>query len=52
MRKVGVKEVVLEVVPGASHMFDLLKPLGTEDLGSEWQSVVAGLQFLESHVKF
>jgi acetyl esterase/lipase len=52
MRKAGVKEVVLEVVPGVGHMFDLLKPLGTEDLGSEWQSVVAGLQFLESHVKF
>lgn len=51
MRKVGVKEIALEVVPGAGHMFDMLKPLGTEDLGSEWQSVVAGLQFLESHVK-
>ena len=51
MRKAGIKEVVLEVVPGVGHMFDLLKPLGTEDLGSEWQSVVAGLQFLASHVK-
>ena len=51
MRNAGVKEVVLEVVPDAGHMFDMLKPLGTEDLGSEWQSVVAGLQFLESHVK-
>lgn len=51
MRKAGVKEVVVEVVPGVGHMFDLLKPLGAEDLGSEWQSVVAGLQFLKDHVK-
>lgn len=51
MRKAGVKEVELEVVPGVGHMFDLLKPLGTEYLGSEWQSVVAGMQFLEDHVK-
>jgi acetyl esterase/lipase len=47
----GVKEVVVEVVPGVGHMFDLLKPLGTEDLGSEWQAVVRGLQFLKNHVK-
>jgi acetyl esterase/lipase len=51
MRKVGVKEVVVEIVPRVGHMFDLLKPLGAEDLGSEWQSVVAGLQFLKDHVK-
>lgn len=50
MRKAGVKEVKLEIVPGVGHMFDLLKPLGTEDLGSEWQSVVAGMQFLKNHV--
>ena len=51
MRKVGVKEVVLEAVPGAGHMFDLLKPLGAGDFGSEWQAVVEGLRFLESRVK-
>jgi acetyl esterase/lipase len=51
MREVGVKEVLVEIVPGVGHMFDLLKPLGSEDLGSEWQSVVAGLQFLRDHVK-
>lgn len=49
-RSAGVKEVSLEVVPDVGHMFDLLKPLGTEDLGSEWQSVVKGLQFLKDHL--
>lgn len=51
MNTAGIKEVVVKVVPGVGHMFDLLKPLGTEDLGSEWQAVVEGLQFLASHVK-
>ena len=52
MREVGLKEVMVEIVPGVGHMFDLLKPLGAEDLGSEWQSVVAGLKFLKDHVKY
>lgn len=50
IRNAGVKEFSLEIVPGVGHMFDLLKPLGTEDLGSEWQTVVSGLQFLKDHV--
>jgi pimeloyl-ACP methyl ester carboxylesterase len=51
MRDAGVREVVVKVVSGVGHMFDLLKPLGAEDLGSEWQAVVDGLQFLKDHVQ-
>lgn len=51
MQAAGVKEVVVKAVPGVGHMFDLLKPLGAGDFGSEWQAVVEGLQFLESRVK-
>jgi hypothetical protein len=41
----------VKTVPGAGHLFDLLKPLGAEDFGSEWQAVVDGMQFLKDHVK-
>jgi acetyl esterase/lipase len=51
MRQAGVKKVVVKTVPGAGHLFDLLKPLGAEDFGSEWQAVVEGMQFLKDHVK-
>ena len=51
MQAAGVKEVVVKAVPGVGHMFDLLKPLGAGDFGSEWQAVVEGLRFLESRVK-
>jgi len=51
MQAAGVKEVAVKAVPGVGHMFDLLKPLGAGDFGSEWQAVVEGLQFLESRVK-
>jgi len=51
MRAAGVEEVVVKAVAGVGHMFDLLKPLGAGDFGPEWQAVVGGLEFLESHVK-
>lgn len=51
MRDAGLKEVVVKIVPGVGHAFDMMKPLGTEDLGEEWQAVVEGLQFLVSHTK-
>jgi acetyl esterase/lipase len=51
MQAAGVKEVAVKAVPGVGHMFDLLKPLGAGDFGSEWQAVVEGLQFLETRVK-
>jgi acetyl esterase/lipase len=51
MQAAGVKEVVVKAVPGAGHMFDLLKPLGAGDFGSEWQAVAEGLKFLESRIK-
>lgn len=47
----GLKEVVVKIVPGVGHAFDMMKPLGTEDFGEEWQAVVEGLQFLVSHSK-
>lgn len=50
MRAAGVNELVVKVVPGVGHGFDMLKPLGTEDFGEEWQAVVEGLQFLKDHV--
>lgn len=51
MKAAGMEEIVVRVLPGAGHMFDLIKPLGSEDFGPEWQVVVEGLHFLESHVK-
>jgi acetyl esterase/lipase len=50
MQAAGVKEVVVKAVPGVGHMFDLLEPLGAGDFGSEWQTVVEGLQFLETRI--
>ena len=50
MEAAGVKEVVVKVVPGETHMFDLPPMVGTSDLGPKWQAVVAGLSFLKSHV--
>ena len=51
MQAARVKEVVVKAVPGAGHLFDLLKPLGAGGFESEWHAVVEGLQFLESRVK-
>ncbi|KAK0271396.1 hypothetical protein LTR35_013434 [Friedmanniomyces endolithicus] len=50
MRAAGVKEVVLEVVAGEKHMFDLLPSVGTVDMGPKWQAVVKGLEWLVKHV--
>jgi len=50
MRAAGVKEVVLEVVAGEKHMFDLLPGVGTVDMGPKWQAVVEGLEWLVKHV--
>lgn len=50
MTAAGVKEVQLEVVQGAAHMFDLPPLVGTTDLGPKWQAVVKGLDWLKEHV--
>lgn len=46
----GVKEVQLELVPGEDHMFDMPPIVGTTDLGSRWEAVVRGLNWLKNHV--
>lgn len=43
------KDVHLNHVPDAGHMFDLPPMIGTSDLGPRWQAVLEGLQFLEYH---
>ena len=50
MKAAGVKEVQLEVVPEAAHMFDLPPTVGTSDLGPKWEAVVKGLEWLYSHL--
>jgi len=50
MTNAGVKEVVIKVVSGGTHMFDLPPMVGTSDLGPKWQAVLEGLSFLKSHV--
>ncbi|TKA79783.1 hypothetical protein B0A55_03305 [Friedmanniomyces simplex] len=50
MTAAGVKEVVLEVVPGEKHMFDLPPTVGSSDVGPKWMAVVKGLEWLVSHV--
>lgn len=49
MKAAGVEEVLVKVVPGETHMFDLPPTVGTSDLGPKWQAVVEGLEFLKSH---
>ncbi|KAK1811922.1 hypothetical protein LTR12_013709 [Friedmanniomyces endolithicus] len=50
MRAAGVKEVVLEIVAGEKHMFDLPPTVGTVDKGLKWLAVVKGLEWLVRHV--
>lgn len=49
MKAAGVEEVVVKVVPGETHMFDLPPTVGTSDLGPKWLAVIEGLSFLRSH---
>ncbi|KAK0943579.1 hypothetical protein LTR48_002192 [Friedmanniomyces endolithicus] len=50
MKAAGVREVVVEVVAGERHMFDLPPSVGTVDMGPKWEAVVKGLEWLASHV--
>ncbi|KAK0262174.1 hypothetical protein LTS09_003599 [Friedmanniomyces endolithicus] len=50
MKAAGVREVVVEVVAGERHMFDLPPTVGTVDTGPKWLAVVRGLEWLASHV--
>ncbi|KAK1065074.1 hypothetical protein LTR74_008186 [Friedmanniomyces endolithicus] len=50
MKAAGVREVVVEVVAGERHMFDLPPSVGTVDTGPKWLAVVRGLEWLASHV--
>ncbi|KAK0950254.1 hypothetical protein LTR91_025807 [Friedmanniomyces endolithicus] len=50
MRAAGVTEVVLEVVPGEKHMFDLPSTVGTVGKGPKWLAVVKELEWLVRHV--
>ncbi|KAK6432055.1 hypothetical protein LTR95_011782 [Oleoguttula sp. CCFEE 5521] len=44
-------DVRLQIVPEATHMFDLPPMVGTSDLGPKWQAVVEGLSLLKSSVQ-
>ncbi|KAK5697128.1 hypothetical protein LTR17_023992 [Elasticomyces elasticus] len=50
LKDAGVKEVVLEVVPGVKHMFDMPPSVGSSDLGPTWEAVERGLTWLVDHV--
>lgn len=50
MKAGGVCEVRLDVVPGEGHMFDMPPSVGTSDIGSKWEAVLRGLEWLRSHV--
>ncbi|KAK5112929.1 hypothetical protein LTR62_003751 [Meristemomyces frigidus] len=50
LKAAGVREVELEVVPGAGHMFDLAPEVGTTDVtGLKWQAIAKGLDWLATH---
>ncbi|KAK5681604.1 hypothetical protein LTS10_006137 [Elasticomyces elasticus] len=50
LKDAGVKEVVLEVVPGEKHMFDMPPSVGSSDLGPKWEAVERGLDWLVDRV--
>ncbi|KAK5693627.1 hypothetical protein LTR97_010196 [Elasticomyces elasticus] len=50
LKDAGVKEVVLEVVPGEKHMFDMPPSVGSSDIGPKWEAVERGLNWLVDHV--
>lgn len=49
LQDVGVKNRI-RLVDGAGHLFDHLPGIGTINQGGKWQEVVAGLDWLSSHV--
>ena len=48
MKQAGVREVRVEVVEGAGHVFDHSPEVGTSDLGRKWLAVVGGLEWMVS----